>query len=298
MTTIGFLHPGQMGVTLAATAGTKPDVLTIWAGIGRSAATAERARSAGLTDVGDCAALCEQADIVVSICPPAAATEVAEQVEGLGFDGIYVDANAISPATSKTIGAHFPRFVDGGVIGPPATTPGTTRMYLAGSDAAEVAAHWAGSALDVRAISDSAADGAASALKMAYAGWTKGSSALLLAVNALAEATGVTDALRAEWDLSQPGLTERSQRLAAAVSPKAWRFAGEMTEIADTMAEAGLPGDFHAGASELYQRMAEFKDGPQPLLDEVLGHILGDTVNHSVNHTVNHSVDDTVDHTR
>ena len=276
MITMGFLHPGQMGVTLAATVRTDPGVRTIWAGVGRSAATAERAGIAGITDVGEPAALCREADIIVSICPPAAAIDVADQVHGFGFGGIYVDANAVSPATSKAIGARFDRFVDGGVIGPPATTPGTTRMYLAGPDAAAVAAYWAGTALDVRAISYSAADGAASALKMAYAGWTKGSSALLLAVNALAESTGVADALRAEWDLSQPGLTERSQRLATTVSPKAWRFAGEMTEIADTMTEAGLPGGFHTGASDLYQRMAGFKDDPEPSLDQVLDTILHD----------------------
>ncbi|MGB5756789.1 MAG: DUF1932 domain-containing protein, partial [Acidimicrobiales bacterium] len=246
----------------------------IWAGVGRSAATAERARIAGITDVEEPAALCHEADIIVSICPPAAAIDVADQVHSFGFGGIYIDANAVSPATSKAIGARFDRFIDGGVIGPPATNPGTTRMYLAGPDAAEVAAHWAGTALDVRAISDSAADGAASALKMAYAGWTKGSSALLLAVNALAESTGVTEALRAEWDLSQPGLTGRSQRLATTVSPKAWRFAGEMTEIADTMIEAGLPGGFHIGASDLYQRMAGFKDDPEPPLERVLDTIL------------------------
>ncbi|MGI9598948.1 MAG: DUF1932 domain-containing protein [Acidimicrobiales bacterium] len=272
MTTIGFLHPGQMGVTIAANAKTN----RVWAGTGRSPASAERAASAGVTDVGDIAALCDASDIVISICPPDAAVAVADQVEKTGYDRIYVDANAIAPATSKKIAAKFDSYIDGGVIGPPADTPGTTRMYLAGPGADAVAAHWTGSALDVRALSDSADTAAASALKMAYAGWTKGQSALLLAVNALAESADVIDALRAEWDLSQPGITERSTRMVPAVSRKAWRFAGEMEEIAATMTEAGIPGDFHRGAAELYRRMAGFKEGPEPSLDQVLAAILGD----------------------
>lgn len=276
MTTIGFLHPGQMGVSLAATAGANSTVKTLWAGSGRSSATAERAQSAGITDVGDIDALCDASDIIVSICPPDAAMEVASQVERAGFDRIYIDANAVSPATSKRIGARFGSYIDGGVIGPPANSPGSTRMYLAGPGAAEVALLWSGSALDVRALSDSAEAAAASALKMSYAGWTKGQSALLLAVNSLAESAGVADALRAEWDLSQPGLTERSERTANAVGRKAWRFAGEMAEIADSMAEVGLPGEFHIGASELYRRMARFKDGPEPSLEDVLAAILTD----------------------
>lgn len=270
MTTIGFLHPGQMGVTLAANATAE----TLWVGAGRSAATAERAGEAGMSDAGDLASLCRAADIVVSICPPSAAPEVAQQVAGTGFDRIYIDANAVSPETSKRIGQRFDQYIDGGVIGPPAHAPGTTRMYLAGPGAAEVASLWAGSALDVRPLSDSADEAAASALKMAYAGWTKGSSALLLAVNALAESAGVADALRAEWDLSQPGLTKRSSATVAQVSPKAWRFAGEMTEIANTMADAGLPPGFHAGASELYRRMALFKDRPPPDLEQALAALL------------------------
>ncbi|MGH1493686.1 MAG: DUF1932 domain-containing protein [Acidimicrobiales bacterium] len=270
MTTIGFLHPGQMGVTIAANAGTK----TAWAGNGRSPATAERAKSADIQDLGTVAALCEASDIIISICPPAAAIAVADEVVATGFEGTYVDANAVSPATSKEIGAKFASYIDGGVVGPPAIHPGSTRLYLAGPGADELALHWAGSALDVRPISDSASEAKASALKMAYAGWTKGQSALLLAVNALAESAGVADELRAEWDLSQPGTTERSSQMIPALSRKAWRFAGEMEEIAASMADGGVPDGFHLGAAELYYRMAEFKEGPEPSLSEVVEAIL------------------------
>ncbi len=262
MTTVGFLHPGQMGVTLAATAGAKAD--TLWAGDGRSAASTARAAEADVTDAGTVAELCRRAEIVVSICPPAASIEVADQVAACGFDGIYVDANAVSPATSIEVGRRFERYVDGGVIGPPALSPGTTRMYLAGPEAETVAELWDGSALDVRVLPQPAAVGSASALKMAYAGWTKGSAALLLAVNALARSAGVSDALAQEWDLSQPDLVARSQATARGVAPKGWRFEGEMHEIADTMAAAGLPEGFHRGAAELYHQLAGFKDHAWP----------------------------------
>lgn len=272
MTTIGFLHPGQMGVSLAANVG--GGAKTVWAGQGRSPATAERAASASIGDVGSVAALTETCDVVVSICPPAAAISVADEVVATGFDGIYIDANAIAPATSKQIGAKFTSYIDGGVIGPPANKPGTTRLYLAGPGADGVAKYWDGSALDVRAISDSAAEAKASALKMAYAGWTKGRAALLLAVNALAESADVADVLRAEWDISQPGITAESTAMIPQLSAKAWRFAGEMEEIAASMAEAGVPDGFHLGAAEAYQRMAQFKEGPRPSLEEVVDAIL------------------------
>lgn len=275
MTTVGILHPGQMGASLAAAATARATVL--WAGDDRSAATAARATAAGARDVGPLPAVLDAADIVVSICPPAAAESLAEEVAGHGFSGLYVDANAVSPATARRIGQRFERFVDGGVIGPPAHKAGTTRCYLSGPEAATVAAIWTDSVLEaqVLAVDDPASAGAASALKMAYAGWTKGQSALLLAVNSLADQAGVGDALRAEWDRSQPDLRKRSDWVATAVGPKAWRFEGEMAEIAATMAATGLPDGFHRGAEDLYRKLAGFKDHPGPTLDELLQALAG-----------------------
>ena len=271
MTTVGFLHPGSMGATLAANA----DCERLWAGAGRSTATAERAAAAGMVDAGDLDELCRRCDVVVSICPPAAAVDQAEAVAATGFTGRYVDANAIAPGTAVTIKDLFPsRYIDGGVIGPPAEQPGTTRLYLAGPGAADLCDLWLGSALDARALSESADEAAASALKMAYAGWTKGSTALLLTINALARRAGVDEALRQEWELSQPGLVDRSARSAAGSGPKAWRWEGEMAEIAATLAAAGLPDDFHRGAGEVYRRMAGFKDQSGPELDAVLDAVL------------------------
>lgn len=271
MTTVGFLHPGSMGVTLAANI----DAERLWVGVGRSAATTDRAASADLIDAGSLDELCARSDVIVSICPPAAAQELARSVAATGFRGHYLDANAIAPATSIAIGALFgDQYIDGGVIGPPAIRAGTTRLYLAGPGAADLATRWQGSALDARVVADQWTGGAASALKMAYAGWTKGSSALLLAMNALATDAGVADALHAEWELSQPGLLERSARTAAGTGPKAWRWVGEMEEIATTLGGAGLPEGFHRAAGELYLRMAGFKDSDGPSLDAVLDAIL------------------------
>jgi hypothetical protein len=109
---------------------------------------------------------------------------------------------------------------------------------------------------------------------MAYAAFTKGSSALLLAVNALAEHAGVRDALVAEWMISQPGLVKRSANTALGTSRKAWRFAGEMEEISRTFAEAGLPGEIHAGAADIFQRMAGLKEPPPSDLEKVLQALL------------------------
>ena len=243
----------------------------IWAGVDRSEASKIRALEAGAEDVGTVEQMASAADIIVSICPPAAAEDVAEQVAASGFDGVYVDANAISPATAERVAARFDRFVDGAVIGPPPDQPGTTRLYLAGPCAGSVAEVWAGTALEavVLPVDPESATGAASALKMAYAGWTKGQSSLLLAVNTLAKQAGVDQALHDEWDRSQPGLSARSDAVAAGVGPKAWRFEGEMREIAATMDDAGLPEAFHLAAADLYHRLAGFKDHEPPTLDEV-----------------------------
>src|SRR6478672_590092 len=109
----GFLHPGAMGASLAAACTGE----RLWCSEGRSPATRARAEAAGLTDVGTVNALVRRADVIVSVCPPDSASAVAGTVAALGFDGIYVDVNAVAPATSRNIGALFARYVDGGVIG-------------------------------------------------------------------------------------------------------------------------------------------------------------------------------------
>ena len=109
---------------------------------------------------------------------------------------------------------------------------------------------------------------------MCYAAYTKGASALLLAIRTLAEAEGVTEALLAEWSRSQPGLAERSERSAQAVSPKAWRFAGEMREIAATFEAANLPGGFHQAAAAVYERLANLKNADDARIADVVQRLM------------------------
>jgi len=117
---------------------------------------------------------------------------------------------------------------------------------------------------------------AASAVKMAYAGWTKGTAALLLSVRALAREQGVEEALLAEWALSQPGLDARSAGAARSAAAKGWRWVGEMEEIAATMSAAGLPDGFHQAAAEIFRRSPRGAAGDD-ILDEVLGELTGDS---------------------
>jgi 3-hydroxyisobutyrate dehydrogenase-like beta-hydroxyacid dehydrogenase len=238
---VGLLHPGEMGAAVG-------DVLheggyeIVWASTGRSEAT--RARARNFRDVEAVAQLVRVADVIVSVCPPHAALDVARQAAG--FAGLYLDANAISPATALAVSALQPGFVDGGIVGRPPREPGT-RLYLSGPHAPEVAALFKGSLLEPVVVGD------ASALKMTYAAWTKGTAAMLLAIRDVARHYGVEDALRVEWERSAaevPGRLARAERAAAA---KGWRWVGEMEEIADTFAAAGAPAGFHRAAAEVYR---------------------------------------------
>jgi 3-hydroxyisobutyrate dehydrogenase-like beta-hydroxyacid dehydrogenase len=251
--TIGLLHPGEMGAAVGrCLTGSGHKVL--WASDGRSGQTAARAAAAGLTDAGTAKAITERAAVIISVCPPHAAIDVARSVAGFG--GLYLDANAVSPQTahqvSQIITAAGASYVDGGIIGPPPQTPGSTRLYLSGVAADEVRALFVGTPLEARAAG--AGPWSASAVKMAYASWTKGSAALLLAARELAAAEGVRDALDAEWELSQPGLSARHHGAELSAASKGWRWTAEMTEIATTMEAAGLPEGFHKAAAEMFGR--------------------------------------------
>lgn len=254
MTIFGLLHPGEMGAAVGGALHARGGTV-LWASAGRSAATVERAREAGFEDVGEVAELCRRSEVVLSICPPHAAVDVARAAHG--FNGIYVDANAISPQTARAIADILGRFVDGGIVGPPPHEPGTTRLYLSGREAERVAGLFADTNVDARVISGE--PGAASALKAAYAGWTKGSAALLLTLHALAQAEGVEDELLAEWRLSLPELEERLHSAARSAQRKGWRWIGEMEEIARSMSVRDLPAGFHDAAAEVFRRAAEEK---------------------------------------
>jgi 3-hydroxyisobutyrate dehydrogenase-like beta-hydroxyacid dehydrogenase len=253
---IGIAYPGEMGAAFgAALVGAGHSVL--WSSPGRSRATAARAVAAGLEDVDSLEELQGRCDVIVALCPPHAAIDVATAFAG--FTGLYVEANAVSPTTTRAIASLVDRCVDGGVIGPPPHAPGSTRLYLSGAEAADVAALFEGTAVDARVISGSV--GNASALKIAFAAWTKGTAALVLAVRALARAEGVEEHLVAEWKLSLPELPVRSESAARSALLKGWRWVGEMEEIAATFASASLPEGFHLAAAEIFAQTPH-RDAP------------------------------------
>jgi 3-hydroxyisobutyrate dehydrogenase-like beta-hydroxyacid dehydrogenase len=251
--TVGLLHPGEMGAAIGRLLRERGDTV-VWASDARGEATRQRAKSAGLVDAGSVGEVARRGETILSICPPHAAVEVARSVSAAGFEGLYVDANAVSPATARTIVSVIAegggRCVDGGIIGGPPERAGETRIYVSGAGAGAVAELFAGTALGVAVLDGGI--GAASALKMAYGGWTKGSAALLLAVRALARGEGVEPALLDEWALSQPALPDRSLTAARSAATKGWRWIAEMEEIAATMAANGLPPGFHQAAATIF----------------------------------------------
>lgn len=258
MRIIGLAHPGEMGAGVGAcliAAGHR----VIWASEGRSEDTARRADSAGLADVGSVSEMVAQSDTMFSICPPHAAVRMASEVAELGFSGTYVDANAIAPsaalAISDIVAEAGARFVDGGIVGLPPEQPGTTRLFLSGTKAEEIARLFQDSKLETVVIDDQA--GSASALKAAFATWTKVSSALLLSVESYADSAGVLPILLDEWDRRFPDLRDRLELTRAATGPKAWRFVGEMEQLATAMQDQGEPPGFHQAAAEIYQRLAK-----------------------------------------
>src|SRR5262249_52736674 len=153
---------------------TQRGLSVLWASQGRGPATAERAAAAGMRDVGTASEMARQADVILSVCPPHAAPEVARSAAG--FRGIYGDGNAGPPEPAREIArvveAEGASYVDGGIIGAPPRSAGDSRLYLSGPRAGEVGELFAGTALDARVMGSEA--GAASAVKMAYAAWTKG----------------------------------------------------------------------------------------------------------------------------
>lgn len=269
---VGILHPGEMGISIAASAKNSGcDVF--WAAQGRGASTRDRVAKVGLHEAATVAELCAECGIVISVCPPHAAEDVANEVIRSGFRGLFVDANAIAPQRTAKIAEAMAKaaiaFVDGGIIGFPAWKPHTTCLYLSGPRSEEVALCFSAGPLDTKVLDDQI--GKASALKMCYAANTKGTVALLAAIVATAENLGVREALFEQWTHDDPALPAQVEKRIQANAPKAWRFVGEMEEISRTFHEAGTPREFHAGAADIYARLARFKDvKTPPKLEDIL----------------------------
>jgi 3-hydroxyisobutyrate dehydrogenase-like beta-hydroxyacid dehydrogenase len=249
-----------------------------WLPAGRSDATRARASEANLTAAVDLRSLAAASDVIVSVVPPEGATATARDVMSAGFAGVYVDANAIAPATSRAIarmasdaGAEF---VDGGIVGGPPRVRGETRLFLSGPSAGAVAGLFEESRFEAICLGDSC--GTASAIKAAYAAYTKGGGALLLAVRAYARALGIEAQLLEEWARSQPGLEARSVDVARLHAPKAWRFSPELHEIAAAFDDAGIPGGFFSAAADVTGRLRAFKDVDTVDPDQVLDALIPD----------------------
>ncbi len=275
---IGIISPGAMGISVAATMQCSGfDVY--WASAGRSTHSVARAQKHRLLDAETVANLCATCDALVSVCPPHSAVAVAEEVLAANFTGVYLDANAIAPHKAVHIAGLMAAagvvFVDGGIIGGPVWEPQRTWLYLSGEQAELVASFFGAGPLETAVIGDKI--GQASALKMCFAAYTKGTTALLSMILAGAEALGVRANLEAQWSRGGSDFAVQTKQRVRRVTAKAWRFEGEMHEIAATFASVDLPAGFHDAAANIYQRLAHFKETEStPELAEVLDSLLGE----------------------
>jgi 3-hydroxyisobutyrate dehydrogenase-like beta-hydroxyacid dehydrogenase len=275
MTTIGILSPGDMGhVVGRVLAAHGARVITCLEG--RSQRSKALAAAAGMSDVPTYAALVSQADIVLSIVPPAEAAALARTVAAAlketGATPLYADCNAVAPQTALMIESIITpaggRFVDASIIGPPPRKEGITRIYAAGPHAPQLAELNA-FGLHVIVLSDRI--GQAKAIKMCYSALIKGLSALSIELVTAAQAMGVAVALRQEFERSEPILYAQIQRLVPNVPMKARRFVGEMEEMAKTFEHVGLTPKIPAGAADLYRFVGQTSlaqrspEDPQPL---------------------------------
>ncbi len=263
---IGLVHPGMMGAAFGAQL-VKGGHRVRWCPAGRSARSAARAEAAGLEPVQSLADLVRGSEVVFSICPPANASDVASHVADAGFAGLFVEANAINPARMASIDALVRAggaiVVDGSIIGPP---PGmadgrerTPRLYLSGPQVAvaTVTELFAGGL--VRALPVDERIGAASALKMAYGSFQKVSRALAAVSHALADDFGVTPQLLAEAErMAGSALADRDG--IAEVATRAWRWAPEMDEVAESLRTAGLPDALATAAAHVFRLWDADKD--------------------------------------
>ncbi|MFE7648503.1 NAD(P)-dependent oxidoreductase [Streptomyces phaeoluteigriseus] len=260
---VGILHPGDMGASVAAQA-VAGGAEVWWLPSGRSGATRRRAAETGLRSAADLGELAGSCEVVLSVCPPAAALDVAEEVARAGFRGVYVDANAVGPERmariAEVLAAGGATVVDGGITGPPPREAGTSRLYLSGDAqaVARVAGLFAGTALAPFALDGPI--GRASALKLSFASYNKIAYALAAQACALADGHGVLDEL---IDLAAGALPHTPlaapERLAGA-GAKAWRWEPEMREIARACAQVGLPTGFAEAAAETFGRWETHKD--------------------------------------
>ncbi len=240
---------------------------------GRSEQSAQRAADAGLEIIDDDQYLVDEASFILSIVPPGVACIVAERFRAPLVSSlhkpVFVDCNAIAPSTVRRVETILSdtgcRFVDAGIIGGPPSADDLTkgpRFYASGPNA-QMFASLAHRGLDIAVLQ--APVGAASALKLSYAGLTKGFTALGAAMIAAAARDHLDSALRAELARSQPDMLMRLERFIPAMFPKAYRWVAEMEEIAKFTGEESRGAAIYLGAARLYEGIAdEFENHTSP----------------------------------
>ena len=228
---------------------------------GRSARTQKLAEQAGITAVADDDKLVAGADVFLSIIPPGQSVPLAERIakaiKRTGAKPVFVECNAVSPATmgrvAEILGPTGATLVDVGIIGPPPAKGSKTKFYASGPQAPAFDGLKA-CGLDVRWVSDKIGD--ASTLKMCYGGLTKGLQALATGLLISAKCHGVDQALAAELADSQAALLGWLDRSLTRMPPKAYRWVAEMEEGAATQETVGLPPQMMQGAARLYDWIA------------------------------------------
>jgi len=269
--TVGILHPGAMGVAISQSA-LDTGCAVFWASAGRRSSTRERAERAGLIDLVTVDRLCQECGVILSVCPPEFAADVAQRVAATGFTGVFADLNALAhqrkAAFAATMRERRIRFADGGIIGLPTRTRGETTVFLSGEAANEVAACFATGAIAARVLGDDV--GRASALKILFAAHNKGTIALFTSLYAAARHYGVLDELQGQFTQRGHNLATIETQIVRA-APKAWRWLAEMQEISAALEAVNMPGDFHRAAADVYARLASFKDATSPSLADVIG---------------------------
>ncbi|MFI8234964.1 DUF1932 domain-containing protein [Streptomyces sp. NPDC085900] len=273
--TVGILHPGSMGAAVAACAATNAAAV-LWCAAGRSSASAERAMKAGLTSVATLPDLLDRSDIVISLCPPVAAEDLAHDVARAGFAGVYVEANAINPERATRISEELgpeATVVDAGVVGSPPVRGKTPTLYLSGSPAAtaRLEALFAGTRVRTKVLGTDV--GQASALKLAYAAYQKTSRVLVALATGLAREHGVDQELidvasrRTASYLSEP-------EYIAKTAARAWRWGPELEEAADMLEAAGLPPQMLRAAATTLARWDDVKDDSKLTLNDALDRLV------------------------
>jgi putative dehydrogenase len=261
---VAVIAPGMMGSVVANRLTDRGvEVRSLLSG--RSPATLARAKASGMVDATeDGIAAC---DFILSIVPPGEAVGLAERLapamRAAGKKPVYVDCNAIAPSTvlriARVVGETGATFVDGGIIGPPPDPDSkNTRIYLSGKAAARVAV------LQEYGLNTPVQEGpigAASAMKLSYAGFTKGFTALGAAMMLAATRAGTADALIAEMTVSQPLLLGWLTRQMPKMPDKAYRWVAEMEEISTFVGEDPAAAQFYAAAARFYERIAADLEG-------------------------------------